>query len=182
MASASRVRHSVFFFSSRRRHARCDRDWSSDVCSSDLVADDGNPQIAVISYANDGRADFAANPTNGQPLPTYAQAITRFCYANNNAPGCLIRDLQEFVGPPQYVELPRTFQTSIGFQRQFDTATAVTADYVYSKGTHEKDVVENINLLFNPNTGVNLNFTNRNNRPYPDWGVVSMNSHLARSA
>src|SRR6266852_4870397 len=27
----------VFFFSSRRRHTRCYRDWSSDVCSSDLA-------------------------------------------------------------------------------------------------------------------------------------------------
>src|SRR2546429_3511460 len=27
-----------FFFSSRRRHTRCSRDWSSDVCSSDLVS------------------------------------------------------------------------------------------------------------------------------------------------
>src|SRR2546429_8240320 len=27
-----------FFFSSRRRHTRCSRDWSSDVCSSDLSA------------------------------------------------------------------------------------------------------------------------------------------------
>src|SRR3989449_213195 len=27
---------SFFFFSSRRRHTRCSRDWSSDVCSSDL--------------------------------------------------------------------------------------------------------------------------------------------------
>src|SRR3989449_4781062 len=26
-----------FFFSSRRRHTRCSRDWSSDVCSSDLA-------------------------------------------------------------------------------------------------------------------------------------------------
>src|SRR2546421_6918422 len=28
-----------FFFSSRRRHTRSDRDWSSDVCSSDLKYD-----------------------------------------------------------------------------------------------------------------------------------------------
>src|SRR5690554_7841149 len=27
----------MFFFSSRRRHTRCGRDWSSDVCSSDLA-------------------------------------------------------------------------------------------------------------------------------------------------
>src|SRR5687768_18585880 len=30
-----------FFFSSRRRHTRCSRDWSSDVCSSDLVQVEG---------------------------------------------------------------------------------------------------------------------------------------------
>src|SRR5699024_11460992 len=28
---------SFFFFSSRRRHTRSKRDWSSDVCSSDLI-------------------------------------------------------------------------------------------------------------------------------------------------
>src|SRR5437870_13113633 len=28
----------LFFFSSRRRHTRWPRDWSSDVCSSDLLA------------------------------------------------------------------------------------------------------------------------------------------------
>src|SRR5690606_39391427 len=28
-----------FFFSSRRRHTRFSRDWSSDVCSSDLLGD-----------------------------------------------------------------------------------------------------------------------------------------------
>src|SRR3712207_7422584 len=30
-----------FFFSSRRRHTRYWRDWSSDVCSSDLVSSGG---------------------------------------------------------------------------------------------------------------------------------------------
>src|SRR5207249_6770476 len=30
----------LFFFSSRRRHTRSKRDWSSDVCSSDLSACD----------------------------------------------------------------------------------------------------------------------------------------------
>src|SRR5438132_12285077 len=32
---------SSFFFSSRRRHTRSLCDWSSDVCSSDLVEDEG---------------------------------------------------------------------------------------------------------------------------------------------
>src|SRR5207249_8280035 len=30
-------RSTMFFFSSRRRHTRSKRDWSSDVCSSDLL-------------------------------------------------------------------------------------------------------------------------------------------------
>src|SRR3989475_7811893 len=35
-----------FFFSSRRRHTRFDCDWSSDVCSSDLL--DGGHCVATI--------------------------------------------------------------------------------------------------------------------------------------
>src|SRR5205809_2523159 len=34
-----RVLGCLFFFSSRRRHTRCSREWSSDVCSSDLLSD-----------------------------------------------------------------------------------------------------------------------------------------------
>ena len=52
---------------------------------------------------------------------------------------------------------------------------------MYSKGTDEKDVVENINLSYDPATGANFPSSNRALRPYPDWGVVSMNTHLARS-
>ena len=152
-----------------------------DAIGADQSFATGNAQVAVISYTNDGRADFGSNPTGGQPVPTFAQAQTRFCYANGNAPGCLIRDLQEFVGLPKYVHLPRTFQTSIGLQHQLNATTAFTSDFVWFKGTHEKDVVDNINLTFDPNTGFNLPFANRANRPFQDWGVVSMNTHLGRS-
>src|SRR5216683_8323128 len=34
-----------FFFSSRRRHTRSDRDWSSDVCSSDLSRGGEPPEL-----------------------------------------------------------------------------------------------------------------------------------------
>jgi hypothetical protein len=142
----------------------------------------GNTQITTIRYENDGRPDFAANPTNGRPLPTYEEANPLYCYNNNNARGCLIRDVREFTALPQYIQLPRTWQTSIGFQRQFGTTMAIEADYVYSKGSFEKDVLDNMNLLFDPATGANLDFRIRSNRPYPDWGVISMNVHTARSA
>src|SRR5216683_4668989 len=40
-----------FFFSSRRRHTRSDRDWSSDVCSSDLGAINGvTPSLTVVVW------------------------------------------------------------------------------------------------------------------------------------
>src|SRR5206468_8624409 len=35
----------LFFFSSRRRHTRSDRDWSSDVCSSDLLSKRASDQF-----------------------------------------------------------------------------------------------------------------------------------------
>src|SRR3989442_15538495 len=44
----------MFFFSSRRRHTRCGRDWSSDVCSSDLAA--AYSTQAVV----DARNEYAA--------------------------------------------------------------------------------------------------------------------------
>src|SRR5207247_7276989 len=45
------------FFSSRRRHTRSTRDWSSDVCSSDLTALEG-------SLARDW--DLRSNPSSGR--------------------------------------------------------------------------------------------------------------------
>src|SRR6266498_5076888 len=41
-----------FFFSSRRRHTRCGRDWSSDVCSSDLGG--GDRQLRSIARKRPG--------------------------------------------------------------------------------------------------------------------------------
>lgn len=153
-----------------------------DALSGDQSSSIGNTKIALLRYENDGRPDFAANPTNGRPLPTFEEAQPLYCDNNNNARGCLIRDVREFNAIPEYIELPRTWQTSIGVQRQFGQTMAVEADYVYSKGDFEKDVVENINLLFDPATGANLDFRVRANRPYPNWGVISMNTHTARSA
>src|SRR2546422_8477930 len=42
-----------FFFSSRRRHTRCSRDWSSDVCSSDLEGAVAGGAIALFGEKYD---------------------------------------------------------------------------------------------------------------------------------
>src|SRR2546429_367071 len=59
--SARRCRKSCvcFFFSSRRRHTRCSRDWSSDVCSSDLAQVAGGRTAEQIRASYDAHhADF----------------------------------------------------------------------------------------------------------------------------
>src|SRR5207245_4226935 len=37
----------IFFVTSRRRHTRCYRDWSSDVCSSDLLNEPAEINLTV---------------------------------------------------------------------------------------------------------------------------------------
>src|SRR5205085_3860813 len=55
---------SNFFFSSRRRHTRFDCDWSSDVCSSDLLS----RQNVVMSAACASRAVTRCCPKIGFAL------------------------------------------------------------------------------------------------------------------
>src|SRR3989449_7282625 len=60
-----------FFFSSRRRHTRCSRDWSSDVCSSDLArlsAGDAVNAFAVLAACGVyGQPHFLAQRPADEP-------------------------------------------------------------------------------------------------------------------
>src|SRR5207249_8337353 len=53
----------LFFFSSRRRHTRSKRDWSSDVCSSDLIVESPTPsttrrRMAFATAVFEGEAEL----------------------------------------------------------------------------------------------------------------------------
>src|SRR5687768_18413277 len=61
----------VFFFSSRRRHTRCSRDWSSDVCSSDL-----GTEVAKLP-ADGKRIEASLHVTQGAYWLTDVKAIPR---------------------------------------------------------------------------------------------------------
>ena len=65
----------VFFFSSRRRHTRLRRDWSSDVCSSDLT---GYPRFVYNGFCQrlfeECRVQFAREGEVCQAYPSAAAA------------------------------------------------------------------------------------------------------------
>jgi carboxypeptidase family protein/TonB-dependent receptor-like protein len=131
-------------------------------------------RLAVIEVTNDGRANFAADPFNGQPLPTLEQANQRFCHVRN-VPGCLQRSVAELIAPEEFsTHLARTWQSSIGVARQVGSTMAFEVDYVYSKGDHEKDIIDNTNLTFNPATGGNYPFSDVSRRAFPQFGLISM--------
>src|SRR5690606_40362165 len=57
----------LFFFSSRRRHTRFSRDWSSDVCSSDLDEDDNFDGITWrAGFAYSPHSDLSLQATYGR--------------------------------------------------------------------------------------------------------------------
>ncbi len=152
-----------------------------DAISGEETQAKGNAQISIMRYVNDGRPDFASNPTNGQPLPTFEQAQSQFCHANNGAPGCIYLDLIEVILDPKYEKLAHEWQTSIGVQRQVGENMGLEADYILTHGTREKGGLDNINLTYDPTTGANYPFSDASDRFLPEWGAVSATVHLGRS-
>jgi hypothetical protein len=81
--------------------------------------------------------------------------------------------------------MPYSHQASIGLQRQLSGTMAVEADYVFIGGRDERTNqganLNNVNLSYDPVTGVNYPFGDISRRPFPDWGVVAMNVMGGRS-
>ncbi|MBI3048930.1 MAG: TonB-dependent receptor [Acidobacteria bacterium] len=140
-----------------------------------------NALNATIQFTNDGRPNFAADPLNGQPLPTLEQARERFCHVRN-VPGCLRLTVGELSVPSLNQHLGRTWQNSLGVARQLGAAMAFEADYVYSQGRNEKDIIGNTNLTFNPATGANYPFSDISRRAFPEFGVIQMQAHTGWSS
>src|SRR5690606_40932473 len=68
-----------FFFSSRRRHTRFSRDWSSDVCSSDLLEVDANREQQTTRDFRSGAYNAGASAmgqyrASNQRIDTYTKA------------------------------------------------------------------------------------------------------------
>lgn len=114
-----------------------------------------------FNVLNDGRANFAADPFNiagGGRLPTIEDALLQ---AKNQKRGTssIIYDGMT----------PYSYQTSFGFQHAFGRTVSLQMDYVWVAG-HREPSARNINLSFDPVTGVNFPFTDVSHRPFPNFG------------
>src|SRR2546422_2435541 len=82
------TRFIFFFFSSRRRHTRCSRDWSSDVCSSDLVRSDTDLGPEAVPHA----ARLATDARQaGLPPQIYLRGVADLRAALTHALGPMYR-------------------------------------------------------------------------------------------
>jgi hypothetical protein len=140
-----------------------------------------NALNATIQITNDGRPNFAADPFNGQPVPTLEQARERFCHVRN-VPGCLRLAVGELSVPSLNQDLGRTWQSSVGAAHQIGGVMAVEADYIYSQGRQEKDIIGNSNLTFNPATGANYPFSDISRRAFPEFGAIQVQAHTGWSS
>src|SRR3989449_1431415 len=104
----------VFFFSSRRRHTRCSRDWSSDVCSTDLRGyydywDTGSRATLRELLANEGAAVAAAQAVAPGFEPWEYFGYTRRQYRR-------IRELDAFL---RRAAAPLLDETGLGLRLRF---------------------------------------------------------------
>src|SRR5207248_3881142 len=66
----------LFFFSSRRRHTRSYGDWSSDVCSSDLLGAEDRPLHAWVEPGS--YVSVALSDTGGDGRPHVGAGVRAF--------------------------------------------------------------------------------------------------------
>src|SRR5690606_40274164 len=66
-----------FFFSSRRRHTRFSRDWSSDVCSSDLISYTLLNSFRDISLIHSHSATASSFPSSSSLNQYLASSLNR---------------------------------------------------------------------------------------------------------
>jgi len=126
----------------------------------------------------DGRLDFPTNPfPNG--TPTFSSVLANSCDLNGNKPGCIVRQFVPEINSP-FWEMPYSHQASIGVQHQIGAVMSFESNVVYTGG-HNEEFTPNINLAYDPVTGVNYPSTDASRRPLNQFGPVQMSLYNGRS-
>ncbi|MGE0361158.1 MAG: carboxypeptidase regulatory-like domain-containing protein [Vicinamibacterales bacterium] len=98
-------------------------------------------QAVAAAFLPDGRPGFMQDPTRGR---------TADDYLSGRVP--LPRQAGRVISPD--FKMPRTWQSSIGFQKQLGTAMSIESDLVHWKWTRDTRT-RDVNLFYDPVTGYN---------------------------
>ena len=113
-------------------------------------------QLITATFANDGRANFITNPTNGVAADQIFSGAVR---TPVQSPRVIVGDFKS----------PYTWQSSIGFQKQINTITGLDVDLTHYNEDRDTRTFDP-NLFFDPATGYNKNPSA--GRPNPAYGQV----------
>jgi hypothetical protein len=127
-------------------------------------------------------------PTGGRTFPAtrfsarrraFSSVLANSCDLNGNRAGCIIRQFVPEINSPLLGDAVR-HQASIGVQRQIGTVMSFESNVVYTGGRNE-GFDPNINLAYDPTTGVNYNSNDATRRPLSQFGPVQMSLYNGRS-
>src|SRR5690606_40016512 len=86
-----------FFFSSRRRHTRFSRDWSSDVCSSDLARQPTG--VRSLNIRREAQPSFHPSRNGvGSPSLKLSSSVSVGAASNRNPSSSPVRSEERRVG------------------------------------------------------------------------------------
>jgi hypothetical protein len=119
----------------------------------------GQREIAM-SFPNDGRPGFVSDPTRG---------VTAEDVLSGRVPVT-----SQVINPIEHdFEMPYSWQTILGFQKQLSPVIGIEGDLVYQRGYSENIGTRDPNLFYDPVTGFPKN-PNIFGRPNPDYGPITM--------
>jgi hypothetical protein len=116
-------------------------------------------RIIANTWPNDGRPGFLQDPTRGVTVEDILSGKVR--------PSAQAL----FVIAHDY-ELPYTWQSTLGFQKQLSDVMGIDADVIYWR-QYDQNNARDPNLFFDPATGFNKH-PNTFGRPAPDYGPINL--------
>jgi hypothetical protein len=119
----------------------------------------GGQRFVVASFQNDGKPGFVLDPTRGAT-------------ANDVLSGKVPLPPQTISAIQQGFQMPSTWHSMLGFQKQLTDVMGFDADLVYYKGKHEDEQLDP-NVFYDPVTGFPKN-PSRFGRPNPSYGPINL--------
>ena len=123
-------------------------------------------KVIANSYTYDGRPGFILDPTRGITADDVLSGRVPLSPQSINVIGTSF-------------QMPYTWQTILGFQKQLGEVTGFDADLIFQKGYNE-DSQRDANLFYDPVTGYNKNPVTAG-RPRTDYGPIGMRESRGRS-